>query len=270
MAADTTLASTQNDCNFPCVGNKLQYCGGNERLQLYTANFSASPLPIASNTNKSAGLGDYNSPQIIGISIAGIVGLLFFVLLGNYRRQVFTRLSNRRNPTPQPPSPSIQFENVNYDTGLSFENINSIKPSRQIPSSKVSVNSSLYRFTNDLHLTDRGLIGGDPFQEQDYQVQDVERDPGHEVPTGYKEVKLVDISKKIMNSALGAAGSGSDSSLVIAVNKNAKRLETEAAKIERAEEEAETIRQERIRHALSARTTVADIGKVLRGGPGWV
>ena len=268
LAADTMLAPVQQDCNFPCVGNKLQYCGGNKRLQLYTANSSseAPTLPTVSNTNKSAGLGNYTSPQVVGMSIASIMGLLVFIFLGKYRRPLFARIANHHCRPVQPASPSIPMQNLNYVPNLPSKNTTPVNPSKRSESSKRSVNSSLYRFADDLPLASGGLEYAGSIQGWDQQQLKPPNDR-RELPA--KEVKVLEASETFENSAYRGSGSSSSPGAVVATNQRFLDAGKEATMIEHAEFEIEHVRQESIKHGLTP-SKGPDIFKVLNGGPGWV
>lgn len=45
--ADSSKNASLSDCSMSCAGNGLEYCGGPNRLQLYTRNVSAPQLPSA-------------------------------------------------------------------------------------------------------------------------------------------------------------------------------------------------------------------------------
>ena len=243
------LAPVQQDCNFPCAGNKLQYCGGSGRLQLYTANSSsASPPPTTvPNTNKSTGLGNYTGSQVVGISIAGIVGLLVFIFLGKYRRWLLARIPSHRYQPPQPPPPSIPMQDTIYATDLS-DNITSIKPSKQTPSSKRSVNSSLYRFTDDLHLTNGGFDRAGPsVHEQDGQ-QLKPPENARKVPD--EEVPVLKASETVKSNTFPGVYSRPCNATDSTMNKCSREGSMEAGTIKNAEVEveAEKIQKERIKN----------------------
>ncbi|KAL3424975.1 fungistatic metabolite [Phlyctema vagabunda] len=68
LAAGSVKATNQNDCNFLCPGNRLQYCGAGVRLQLYSV---ASASSSTSSTTSLASSSTSTSSTTSSSSVSG-------------------------------------------------------------------------------------------------------------------------------------------------------------------------------------------------------
>ncbi|CZR61363.1 uncharacterized protein PAC_11259 [Phialocephala subalpina] len=100
LGTGSALAAKQADCSFTCPGNKYQYCGAGNRLQMYKlSTASSSSSSISSTTSQS-------SPSIQSSSSSVSSSSQSSTLTSTSRSSTSTTTSSSGRPTTTSSSPS--------------------------------------------------------------------------------------------------------------------------------------------------------------------